>query len=253
MNHRKGLKTLLFFTAAVMMFFTCNTKSFASDYQYKVLDPKYNPEAQQLVDGTIPLVEEVKAPPKKNKFDFGIFFAICGLVTFPLFIITLAVRTFKEVSEDIPGRKKQQLGRIKIEPVINRINTEYIPKETKPKKTTVISHPKNRDIPNKAETSINKYFTSPLKSIPNPMLLNTSPLSTNKGLCLVEYNFKYSLIGYINDEIFLLNQFDYLPTKEIRSRLAETIANKDRYIIRIGEYKALVEVTEANMNLLIEL
>ena len=85
------------------------------------------------------------------------------------------------------------------------------------------------------------------------MLLNTAPLTSNKGFCLVEYNQKYSLIGYINNEIFLLNQFSSVYTNEIRSRLSETVGNKDRYIVRLGNYKALVEVSESKMNVLLEL
>lgn len=261
MNFQKGIKTLLFFTAMAVMFFACNFKACASDYQYKILDPQYNPSAEKLVNGGIPHIEEVKPISKKHHFDFGMFFAICGMVVFPLFIISLAVKTFKEVSEEIPGRRKQELGNIKIEPVKQVQGTGSKPRSVTAKKAIVGNKitpasapvsPKGK-IPNNAESSINKYFTSPLKALPNPMLLNTSPLSLNKGLCLVEYNHKYSLIGYINEEIFLLNQFDYLSSSEIRSRHSETVEDKDRYIIRLGEYKALVEVSEAHMNLLIEL
>ena len=85
------------------------------------------------------------------------------------------------------------------------------------------------------------------------MLLNTSVLGTDKGLCLVEYNQKYSLIGYIGNEIFMLNQFDSINSSEIRSRLSDSNELRDRYIVRLGDYKALVEVSDKKMNLLLEL
>lgn len=51
----------------------------------------------------------------------------------------------------------------------------------------------------------------------------------------------------------MLNKFDSLKSSEIRSRLSETVDNKDRYIVRLGEYKALVEVSDKKMELLLEL
>ena len=102
------------------------------------------------------------------------------------------------------------------------------------------------------EQKTSGYATSPVVK-KNPMLLNTLHLTKNKGFCLVEYNKKYSLIGYINNEIFLLNQFDNVSSVEIRSRLSETIDNKDRYIVRLGGYKALIEVSDSDMNLLVNL
>ena len=107
-----------------------------------------------------------------------------------------------------------------------------------------------KEIPN---NFVQKYFSSPVEKSQNPILLYTSPLASNKGFCLVEYNRKYSLIGYINDDIFLLNQFDNVKTKEIRARLSETQKSKERYIIKLDNYQALVEVSDKKMNLLVNL
>lgn len=269
MNYRTGIKFLLTFTALIVLFFTSPSKIYASDYQYKILDPKYNPQAEKIVDGNIPPIEEVKLPDTKKSFDFATFFAIFALVVFPLFIISLAVKTFKEVFEDIPGRETQTLGNVKIakkeetktenSPAAPAIkpshvsNKNYTLRQSTNKVTSPYKPAPSEKLPQTANTSINKYFSSKVNKIPNPMLLNTAPLASNKGLCLVEYNKKYSLIGYINDEIFLLNRFDNLNSHEIRSRLSESINSRDRYIVRLGNYKALVEVSDSKMNLLIEL
>ena len=293
------------------MFFTIVTSALASDYKYKILDPRYNPQAQQLLDGKLDnVVETVKVPPKK--FDFGVFLAIFALVMFPVGVFSVATKYFKLVSKSIATKEDFELGNIKIVPhdfvekaknyqkklfekehsrnekfdceskniddsVISQVenysvsqpeieqnksknsnekndisNKNFVTNTINKQQTpTVVST--NQSLPENTNKSINTYFSSPVEKLPNPMLLTTSPLTSNKGLCVVEYNKKYSLIGYINDEIFLLDQFETLKSTEIRSRLTETDANTDRYIVRLGDYKAIVEVQEKDMKLLLEL
>lgn len=266
MNYRIGIKFLFTGIALIILSFCTNTGAVASDYQYKILDPKFNPEAEKIIEGTLPPVQEISPYQSKKGFDFGAFFAICALIVFPMFIISLAIKTFKEINEAVPGREEQKIGNIKIEPKeIKKTETES--KKSEQVKPAAASNPvkrtyikpvpqtvsSNRRIPQTANTSINKYFSSPVQKKSNPMLLNTSPLAGNKGLCLVEYNQKYSLIGYIDEEIFMLNQFDNVTSSEIRSRLSESTSSRDRYIVRLGDYKALVEVSDSKMNLLLEL
>ena len=266
MNHRTGMKILLYFCISLVIFFSANTVSLASDYQYKILDPKYNPQAEEIIKGNIPPVEEVKLPEEKKGIDFKLLFSIFVLVTFPIVIVTLAAKSYKKIFDEVPGREsideKQTIGNIKI-PVkqktkehlknnTQKINTKKIVNKTEIKPSTSKLEAKEK-IPQTTGKSINKYFSSPIEKVRNPMLLNTSVLSSNKGICLVEYNKKYSLIGYINNEIFMLNQFQSINGTEIRARLSETLAGKDRYIIRIGDFKALVEVSDKNMKMLLEL
>ena len=315
MNSQNIKKILLFFCISITIFLAANVKSFASDYQYKVLDPKYNPQAEELLNGTLSNIPDVELKEPKQ-FNFADFFAIFALVVFPIIIISLAVKTLKEIKEEVPGRNKQDIGNINIEeknetydrkivenkktPYITRNNQENINIQNKQNKTLPAlnsinaqnssqpdAHHYNKNInpvrkntsvssditrktqirpampqkplsqkeklPQTANISISRYFSSPQQKSKNPMLLITSILSKNKGLCLVEYNKKYSLIGYINNEIFMLNQFDAVQTNEIRSRLSESVDSKDRYIVRLGDYKALVEVTDTRMKLLLEL
>ena len=66
MNSQNIKKFLLFFCISITIFLAANVKSFASDYQYKVLDPKYNPQAEELLNGTLSNVPEVELKePKK--------------------------------------------------------------------------------------------------------------------------------------------------------------------------------------------
>lgn len=269
MNCRRIIKTFIFIFAFILISLVSSTKTLASDYQYKVLDPRYNPQAQQLLDGKLDGYENYRVSTTKS-FNLGTFFALFTLVVFPIGIVSLAIRTFRKVTKDGFVDNSQVIGNIKIETNANDVsslvssstcskinaNTVVSNVNNKPKssiKNTVQEDVVDRKIPENTNKSINNYFSSPISKIPNPMLLNTSPLTSNKGLCVVEYNKKYSLIGYINDEIFLLDQFDNLKSTEIRSRLSETKDKTDRYIVRLGEYKALVEVKENDMKLLLEL
>lgn len=128
--------------------------------------------------------------------------------------------------------------------------TDYTPADSqkaKLQKTEETSHS------TKSEFSINEYLSSPIEKTKNPILLSSSKLTKNKGLCLVQYKDKVSLIGYINKKVFVLAQFNSLSTNEIRSRLAENEGENERYIVKLGNYKALLEVSENNMELLLEL
>lgn len=269
MINKIGIKLLYTCITLIILFFTSANCSLASDYQYKILDPKYNPEAQKIVDGKIPPMEETEPYETHKGFDFGTFFAIFGMIVFPILIISLAVKTFREFNDAVPGRDEQRIGNIKIEPKepvkvpTKEVKTAKAPVINKTVSTPIAAKPQIRSAQRKvspskkltkeANTSINKYFTSPVKKTQNPMLLYASALANNKGLCLVEYNKKYSLIGYINDEIFMLNQFESVSSSEIRLRLSDSTQSGDRYIVRLGDYKALIEVSESDMNLLLEL
>lgn len=275
------------------MSFVLPLESFASDYKYKVLDPKYNPSAQDLIDGKLstPSDEYISATDYR-KFDFTALFASTVLVLLPVGIFAVAIKVLKQVSNTSES-ENQTIGNITISkkdeednienPPQNKCDNEdddktseninnlkaqecesekqniksdsvIIQEEIKTVKNIIPSKPKEIKANNKhIDETVKKYFTSPISKIPNPMLLNTAPLGKNKGFCIVEYNKKYSLIGYINNEIFMLDQFENLKNYEIRSRLTESKNDKDRYIVRLGEYKALVEVSEANMSLLLEL
>ena len=293
MNYKKITKFLLFFCIALTMSFVLPLESFASDYKYKVLDPKYNPSAQDLIDGKLstPSDEYISATDYR-KFDFTALFASTVLILLPVGIFAVAIKVLKQVSNTSES-ENQTIGNITISkkdeednienPLQNKCDNEdddktsesinnlkaqecesekqniksdsvIIQEEIKTVKNIIPSKPKEIRANNKhIDETVKQFFTSPISKIPNPMLLNTAPLGKNKGFCVVEYNKKYSLIGYINNEIFMLDQFENLKSYEIRSRLTESKNDKDRYIVRLGEYKALVEVDESNMSLLLEL
>lgn len=313
MNRHKIFNLFIGFCFTLISFFTVNANSYASDYQYKILDPKYNPQAQELLDGKLNNSESYYKNSSKN-FDASTFFALFALIIFPISIMSIALKTFKKFAH-LSKTPEQKIGNIKININDTKVsddnrNTENIVSELfslidkdeediQPQKTETTEEPFS-DIKHKAKLAyqtatikrpspaiktnvenknfeeshtekqifvpqkeseqtketkalINKFFSSSIEKKTNPMLLHTYLLSSNKGLCVVEYNKKYSLIGYINEEVFFLEQFESIKSSEIRSRLTESKNSTDRYVIKVGEHKSLVEVSEKEMKMVLEL
>lgn len=75
----------------------------------------------------------------------------------------------------------------------------------------------------------------------------------NKGFYLVDFEDTTALVGHIADEIFVLKKFDKKIEGSLQARMDERKENSINYMTKVGKFKALVEVTPKNMNLLIEL
>ena len=271
MNYKNvKILVLVFFAVAVFGAFSA---AFASDYKYKILDPQYNNSIQnyeydELNDVLVEKTPEPESHPLRNTAFVLLFIGLPVLGLYRIIRVfqkaeaaddgtnfdvakeIFAVDKFKKLNKTLKntaGTVKQKLDVVKtkvddkvLAERLERVKNTTVPITQKVKKPAV-----SKPAP--------AYPDSVMKKMKNPLLITNAKLANNKGLCLVEFKKKYSLIGYINDEIFMLNKFDSLKTSEIRSRLSETVDNKDRYIVRLGEYKALVEVSDEKMELLLEL
>jgi len=78
-------------------------------------------------------------------------------------------------------------------------------------------------------------------------------IDPKKGFYLVDFDDTTSLVGHINDEIFVLKRFDEKISGKIQARLDERKDNATNYMTKVGNFRGLVEVKPDNMNLLIEL
>lgn len=78
-------------------------------------------------------------------------------------------------------------------------------------------------------------------------------IDEEKGFYLVDFEDTTALVGHISDEIFVLKKFDKKINAPLQARVDEQKGNSTNYMTRVGNFKALVEVTPENMNLLIEL
>lgn len=91
--------------------------------------------------------------------------------------------------------------------------------------------------------------TNPLE----PTLINQAKISKTKGFYLVRYEDEVALMGYINEQIFLLHSFASKQPTFIQTRLTEKKKGSEIYMIRAENFKSLVKVTKDNMQTLINL
>lgn len=78
-------------------------------------------------------------------------------------------------------------------------------------------------------------------------------IDDEKGFYLVDFENTTALVGHIKDEIFILKRFKEKTEGPLQARLSERKANNIEYMTKIGNFKALIEITPNDMNLLIEL
>ena len=74
-------------------------------------------------------------------------------------------------------------------------------------------------------------------------------IGQDKGIYLVNKNGKNSLVGKVNDKVFVLKKFDGNITNPIQVRHD----NANVYMVKAGGFKSLVEVNDDKMGVLIEL
>lgn len=74
-------------------------------------------------------------------------------------------------------------------------------------------------------------------------------IGDDKGIYLVNKNGKNSLVGKVNDKVFVLKKFDGNITNPIQVRHD----NANVYMVKAGGFKSLVEVNDDKMGVLIEL
>ena len=87
----------------------------------------------------------------------------------------------------------------------------------------------------------------------NELIKSEFSIDEEKGFYLVDFEDTTALVGHIADEIFVLKKFDEKIEAPIQARLNEKKESSTNYMTKVGNFKALVEVTPTNMNLLIEL
>ena len=78
-------------------------------------------------------------------------------------------------------------------------------------------------------------------------------IDDEKGFYLVDFEDATAFVGHIGEEIFILKRFDKKINGAIQARLNEQNGRVASYMTKVGNFRAMVEVTPENMNLLIEL
>ena len=77
-------------------------------------------------------------------------------------------------------------------------------------------------------------------------VLATESFGENRGLCLVNYDGNIALIGYIEDEIFVIQNFGKITllNPNIQIRIAEQNDNDTIYIVKTANSKLMVRETK---------
>ena len=105
--------------------------------------------------------------------------------------------------------------------------------------------------------------SNPISRGSNPMTKNVSPatymnglivksgynIDSEKGFYVVNIDGVSALVGRIKDSIFVLKKFDQVVDKPIQVRLDHGTV----YIVRVGGFKCLVDVSKDKMGTLIEI
>ncbi len=86
-----------------------------------------------------------------------------------------------------------------------------------------------------------------------PTLIKKTEIATNKGFYLTAYKNETALLGYINENVFLLKKFQNENITSINVRLNEKQNDGNIYMVKTGNYKALVKVSDLEISLVIEL
>ena len=101
--------------------------------------------------------------------------------------------------------------------------------------------------------SKSEYLTNPISKSKDEMagsvVKSGFKIAQNKGIYLVNKNGKNTLIGKVNDKMFVLKKFDGKVTNPIQVRHD----NENVYMVKAGGFKSLVEVNDEKMGVLIEL
>lgn len=84
-------------------------------------------------------------------------------------------------------------------------------------------------------------------------MLNEVKINDKTGLYLVNYDNTSSLVGHIADEYFVIKNFDGIVNGNIILKQAEKTKDSERYLVRIGRNKMILEVSDKSMSRLIDL
>lgn len=271
----KTIKKIFYIFAAFIVITTfSNNVGIASDYKYKVLDPRYNPHAEELLQSQEEFYDAMPLESESTTVDYKMFFALLAMIFFPISVFSLSFMAFRKPEKK---KSKMDIGNIKIERksdteiVKSHLDKSFEQMEQEKSEVAVksdivelsVENKEQDNLDNNKEQSIENVeevsqivesatVSEVIETIP-PKTIYSYPLADGKGLSLLQQDGIYSLVGYIDDKTFELNKFEEISAKEIRPRLSESTPERDRYIVRLGNYKALVEVSDKNMKLLLEL
>ncbi len=128
--------------------------------------------------------------------------------------------------------------------------------EEEPKEETPQQEPETPVIEEQKQEEPQEEVTkAPQLDVENLHLKENYPLDDNKGIALLNYHDTDALIGYIGDKITVLKRFAKSDnTENLSVRVYEEIGyDTVQYLVRIGMFKGIIEVTNTSIKLLLDL
>lgn len=81
----------------------------------------------------------------------------------------------------------------------------------------------------------------------NAELISVLNITPNKGFYLTTVEDTLALFGFINENVFLFQKFKDLSQINLQARFYDRSGNKDIYIVRLDNYKAMIEISDTTM------
>lgn len=143
----------------------------------------------------------------------------------------------------------------------NDANSKSITKEPSTNRKSIkISRQKNKNIlknSNNAQEKNKIETTSLTKCIIDGIsynILSSAKFSENKGCYLAKNSESYTILGFIDEKIIPLKQIKTLKNEQIQAKLQEKKSNDFyRYIIKVGNSKFLIDVTNDDIKFVMDL
>ena len=78
-------------------------------------------------------------------------------------------------------------------------------------------------------------------------LISVLNITPNKGFYLTTVDDTLALFGFINENVFLFNKFKDLSQINLQARYYDKNGKNDIYIVRLDNYKAMIEISDNSM------
>ena len=92
-----------------------------------------------------------------------------------------------------------------------------------------------------------KSLNQPLQVEKHAELLSVLNITPNKGFYLTTVDDTFALFGFINENVFLFKKFSDLSQINLQARFYDKKGDNDVYIVRLDNYKAMIEISNTSM------
>lgn len=158
------------------------------------------------------------------------------------------IKEQKDKTQEIENLKNNSKKSKNTEILLNRITRKQEQKEKAEKNSLNNSAKKQNTINTEKNTSKfiveNESYT----------VISSTYFTDNMGCHLAQNENGFAILTFVGDKVSKIKTYDKLNNKKIQSRLSETLPDKtQRYIIRIGSNKIIVDVNDNSIKYVMDL